>query len=73
MTILVPLLEKQRPKLNSQINPSQIFSTTLLMIKATNIGEIKDIISKLNKNKSTGPSSLPTKTLKLLKNDTFQY
>ena len=27
------------------------------------------MISKLNKNKSTGPNSLPTKILKLLKND----
>ena len=34
MTILVPLpkIKDQRPKLNSQRNPSQIFSITLLMI-----------------------------------------
>ena len=38
-------------------------------IKATNSDEIKNIISKLNENKSTGPNSLPTKILKLLKND----
>ena len=38
-------------------------------IKTTNSDEIKNIISKLNENKSTGPNSLPTKILKLLKND----
>ena len=38
-------------------------------IKATNSDEIKNIISKLNENKSTGPNSLPAKILKLLKSD----
>ena len=31
--------------------------------------EIQDLISSLNPNKSTGPNSIPTKILKLLKND----
>ena len=31
--------------------------------------EIQDLISSLNPNKYTGPNSIPTKILKLLKND----
>ena len=64
MAILVTLPKKQRPKLNSQINPLQIFSITLLMIHLSRI-----IISKVNKNKSTGSISLRIKILKLFKYD----
>ena len=41
------------------------------ILKPTNSEEVKNIISNLNKNKSTGPNSLPTKILKLLKNYIF--
>ena len=64
MAILVTLPKKQRPKLNSQINPLQIFSITLLMIHLSRI-----IISKVNENKSTGSISLRIKILKLFKYD----
>ena len=41
----------------------------LLFITPTDAHEINLIISSLNNDKSTGPNSLPTKILKLLKNE----
>ena len=40
-----------------------------LFITPTNAYEVNLIISLLNSNKSTGPNSIPTKILKLLKNE----
>ena len=40
-----------------------------LFITPTDAHEVNLIISSLNSNKSTGPNSLPTKILKLLKNE----
>ena len=40
-----------------------------LLITPTNAHEVSLIISSLNSDKSTGPNILPTKILKLLKND----
>ena len=65
MTILLPLPKRLRLKSNSQINPLQIFSIIVLTIhfslRLHNSDEIKNIISKLNWNKSTGPNNLPSK------------
>ena len=40
-----------------------------LFITPTDAHEVNLIISSLNSDKSTGPNSLPTKTLKLFKNE----
>ena len=42
-----------------------------LFITPTDAHEVNLIISSLNSDKSTGPNSLPTKILKLLKNDIY--
>ena len=44
-------------------------NTESLFIAPTDTREVNLIMSSLNSDKSTGPNSLPTKILKLLKND----
>ena len=65
MAILLPLPKRLRLKSNSQINPLQMFSIIVLTIhfslRLHNSDEIKNIISKLNENKSTRPNNLPSK------------
>ena len=67
MTISLPY-PKTRLKLSPQINPSQILSIILLTIhflsRLRKSAEIKNIISKLNNNKYTGPNNLPSKILR---------
>ena len=62
------LLLKLRKVLNIPINTFLIFLKIDLMTP-TDKYEIINIISSLDPNKSTGPNSIPTKILKLLKND----
>ena len=44
-------------------------SNISIFVSPTDKTEIEDVISSLDSNKSVGPNSIPTKTLKLLKND----
>ena len=44
-----------------------------LFITPTDAHEVNLVISSLNCDKSTGPNSLPTKNLKLLKNEIYTY
>ena len=44
-------------------------SSNSFFLSSTNKNEISVIISSLNPNKSVGPNSVPTKILKLLKNE----
>lgn len=77
MAILVPLPTKQRASLKTKFSDKS-FAEFLhhsisysFFMTATNGDELKNIISKLNENKSTGSNSLPTKILKQLKNNIF--
>ena len=44
-------------------------SSISFFVSPTDKKEIKNVISSLDSNKSVGPNSVPTKVLKLLKND----
>ena len=46
-------------------------SNISFFVSPTDKTEIENIISSLDSNKSVGPNNIPTKTLKLLKNDLY--
>ena len=66
-------------KTKENINPSHKHFSDFLknrtqnsfFLRPTNKSEIQNMISSLDSNKSVGPNSIPTKILKLLKNDIF--
>ena len=73
MTILVQLHKKTKANIKFSNKSFQDFlhlpNVDSLFITPTDAHEVNLIISSLNSDKSTGPNSLPTKILKLLKND----
>ena len=46
-------------------------SNISFFVSPTDKKEIENVISSLDSNKSAGPNSIPTKELKLLRNDNF--
>ena len=64
------MLVKRSLIFHPHINIFQIFLKVDLLFPADKT-EIENVISSLDSNKSVGPNSIPTKILKLLKNDIF--
>ena len=71
MTILVQSQKKLKPKFSNKSFQDFLHhpNEESLFITPTDAHEVNLIISLLNSDKSTGPNSLPTKILKLLKNE----
>ena len=73
ITILVQLQKKLKLILNFRIFEFQYFlhhsNAESLFITPIDAYEVNLIVSSLNSDKSTGPNSLPTKILKLLKDE----
>ena len=71
-TKIGPKLDEQIPRLNNYKDPTFYMKSCTpfsFLISPTNPQEINEIIGSLNESKSSGPSSIPTKILKLIRHE----